>query len=85
MRLSLNIPGQRQPLGEILVREGYVTQDDIDYALQEQRMASPGERLGTILLRLGRITPNDFARALGRQLTTLQYFSRRIGISSSES
>ncbi len=40
------------PLGESLVRNGVITQEQLDRALEEQKK-NPQEKLGEILLRLG--------------------------------
>ena len=40
------------PIGESLVRNGIITQEQLDIALAEQKK-NPGEKLGEILLRLG--------------------------------
>ena len=63
-------------LGEILVREGFCTREDVEQAL---RMQDEGDsrRLGEILLDLKKITLEQLERALAIQWTT----GRDVGIS----
>jgi len=58
-------PGAREPLGEIMVREGAITREQLQRALARQREA--GRRLGEILVELGYATEEDVARGLARQ------------------
>ena len=53
-------------LGEILIREGLITPQDLERALAEQNETR--ERLGEILCRRGLITESDLLDALSRQL-----------------
>ncbi|MBI1966760.1 MAG: Flp pilus assembly complex ATPase component TadA, partial [Gemmatimonadetes bacterium] len=52
-------------LGEILVREGLITQDQLKKALQEQK--SSGMRLGYTLVKLGLIEETEITKMLARQ------------------
>ncbi len=52
-------------LGEILVREGLITQDQLKKALQEQK--SSGMRLGYTLVKLGLIEETEVTKMLARQ------------------
>jgi type II secretory ATPase GspE/PulE/Tfp pilus assembly ATPase PilB-like protein len=61
-RAGARIPG----LGDLLLREGMITQQNLDEALAEQR--DTRERLGEILYRQGRISRPDLLRALSDQL-----------------
>lgn len=54
-------------LGEILVREGLVTQEDLDKAILLQRQE--GERIGEILIRLSLIKEEQLVFALSKQLS----------------
>ena len=54
-------------LGEILLREGVLTADQLDKALKAQQK-SKGEFLGSVLIRLGFITEKNLATALSNQL-----------------
>jgi len=58
--------GRIKPLGEILVDLGYVTQGDVDEALNKQR--SGGGRLEDTLVQSGKISPDMLARSLAMQL-----------------
>ncbi|MCD6417156.1 hypothetical protein J7M00_00025 [bacterium] len=63
-------------LGEILVREGFCTREDVEQALQMQDEGD-SRRLGEILLDLKKITLEQLERALAIQWTT----GRDVGIS----
>jgi type IV pilus assembly protein PilB len=52
-------------LGTILLREGLISQDQLDGALQDSR--SNGTRLGYSLIKLGFIKEDDLTRMLSRQ------------------
>ena len=52
----------RKRLGDILVEAGFLSQDQIQEALEDQKRS--GEKLGDILIRLGMITPEAIADAL---------------------
>lgn len=52
-------------LGELLVREGLITQDALDQALQEQR--NTGMRVGYNLVKMGFVNEVDLTRMLARQ------------------
>jgi hypothetical protein len=69
LKLSLEIPGQRRLLGEILLEEKLITQDVLDAVLQTQKVAK--SRLGTLLMELGLLTPTQFMRVLSKQLTVV--------------
>lgn len=69
MKLSLEIPGQRRKLGEILLEEKMITEDLLELVLARQKTART--RLGTLLMDLGFLTPQQFMRALSKQLTVV--------------
>ena len=54
------------PLGALLVREGLVTEADLEAALAQQRLSST-MRLGEILVDRGAVTPADVARLVAEQ------------------
>lgn len=54
-----------RPLGRVLVDSGYLTQDELDKALEIQR--ERGGRLGEILIARGSMTGPSLARALAEQ------------------
>src|SRR3954468_10168257 len=53
-------------IGEVLIREGHLTQDGLEEALDWQVLY--GGRLGTNLLELRLVAEEQLARALGKQL-----------------
>ena len=52
-------------IGDLLLREGLVTQDQLNKALQEQR--NSGTRVGYNLVKLGYVKETDLTRMLARQ------------------
>lgn len=54
------------PLGTLLVRDGLLTEDELEAALAEQRL-SDGKRLGEILVERGTLTRADVARVVAEQ------------------
>jgi type IV pilus assembly protein PilB len=52
-------------LGDLLVREGLITREQLDHALQDQRES--GTRLGYNLVALGYVKETDLTRMLARQ------------------
>jgi len=55
-----------QRIGEILVQRGWLTQEDVDYALSLQKDAGT-RRVGEIFLGLGWLTPGQLSRAIAEQ------------------
>lgn len=66
---------RRKKLGEILLSQGLITEDQLQHALQEHK--SSGISLGTVLVRLGYITEDDLSTFLGEQIQLNQ--RKRIG------
>ena len=64
-------------LGEILVKEGIITRNQLDEVIKVQ--AKEGGRLGEILLKMGIATEEDIVVALGKQLN-LTYVSMGAGL-----
>jgi chitinase len=56
---------RRRPLGQVLVRQGYVSDEDINRALAEQ--AKSGKLIGEILVEHGAVSPPVLSRALKEQ------------------
>jgi hypothetical protein len=54
-------------LGQQLLREGKLTERDLDRALEMQR-EDPGQRLGAILVELGSVDPGEVERQLRLQI-----------------
>ena len=52
-------------LGELLIKENFITQDQLETALKQQRQN--GGRLGSILIRLGFVQDDDITAVLSRQ------------------
>jgi type IV pilus assembly protein PilB len=62
----LTAPATKSPrIGELLLREGLVTQDQLNKALGEQR--NSGTRVGYNLVKLGFVKETDLTRMLARQ------------------
>lgn len=63
---SLTAPAAKAPrIGDLLLREGLVTQDQLNKALAEQR--HNGTRVGYNLVKLGFVKETDLTRMLARQ------------------
>ncbi len=61
------IPRQkRKMLGEMLIAEGLLTQDQLGRALTEQK--SRGHRLGVVLKEMGLVTEEEIIKVLGHQM-----------------
>ncbi|MDE2059612.1 MAG: type II secretion system ATPase GspE [candidate division NC10 bacterium] len=65
-------PRLREPIGEILIREGSITRDQLQRGLSHQREI--GKRLGETLVELGYVSEEDIVKALAKQFT-LPYLS----------
>lgn len=74
---------KRRRLGEILLDEGYLTREQLDFALAQQN-SGRGEPLGRILVAQGILTERALARAMVNQLqlpylsTANYHFSKEI-------
>jgi type IV pilus assembly protein PilB len=60
------MPLKKAPIGEVLVREGVVSKDQLDRALAEQHLS--GQPIGEVLVEQGVLTPSALVQALARQL-----------------
>lgn len=56
----------KKRLGEILIEDGVLTQENLQEALEQQKKA--GGLIGQILIRLGYISEEDLIAAVARQL-----------------
>lgn len=56
----------RLKLGELLIKEGLITEEQLQKAIQVQKRE--GKRIGEILIKLGLITEKDIVVTLGKQL-----------------
>src|SRR6266850_1293382 len=67
-----------QRLGDLLVKERIISQDQLEKGLQAQRQAGPSARLGSVLVRLGFVSDEEVTNFLSRQYgvpaINLQYF-----------
>ncbi len=61
-------PGERVPLGQILIEQGSIHVGDLEIALAEQR--ARGGRIGELLVASGTISEDDLVRALSAQSGT---------------
>jgi len=53
-------------LGDLLINEGFITYEQLDFSLREQK--ATGERMGECLMRLGLLTDSDLASVLAKQV-----------------
>jgi len=56
-----------EPIGKILLRLGLITPDQVNQALEKQKLLKPQELLGDVLVSMGFITDKDRIRGLGEQ------------------
>ncbi|MCP4653713.1 MAG: Flp pilus assembly complex ATPase component [Candidatus Omnitrophica bacterium] len=56
---------RQKRIGEVFIDEGYITHQQLEEALGEQKVT--GERLGDLLIRKGLITPQDLTHAMAKQ------------------
>ncbi len=56
----------REKVGEILIKEGLITEEDFVQAMEHQR--NNGGKLGDVLIAMGFVTEKEIAAALGKQL-----------------
>ncbi|MFH1378831.1 MAG: hypothetical protein ABII23_01015 [bacterium] len=57
-------------LGDILMKKGIITQENLNEALTQQKQSLYNERIGEILIRLGFITYDQIIAALSDQMGT---------------
>src|SRR5205807_10438462 len=76
--IARNQRDMSQRLGDLLVREKIITQDQLEKALKAQRDAGPNARLGSVLVHLGFVSDEEVTNFLSRQYgvpaINLQYF-----------
>ncbi len=56
----------RVKLGELLIKEGLVTEEQLEKAIQVQKQE--GKKIGEVLVKLGLVTEKDIVVTLGKQL-----------------
>ena len=71
--------GPREPLGEILIREGLITRDQLQRGLVRQKEI--GKRLGDSLVELGYLSEEKLLKALARQFALPQLSLSSISLS----
>jgi general secretion pathway protein E len=71
--------GPREPLGEILIREGLITRDQLQRGLD--RLRETGKRLGETLVELGYLSEEELLNALARQFALPQLSLSSISLS----
>ena len=67
-----------QRLGDLLVKEKIITQEQLEKAVKQQREAGPNARLGSVLVKMGAVSDEEVTNFLSRQYgvpaINLQYF-----------
>jgi type IV pilus assembly protein PilB len=67
-----------QRLGDLLVKEKIITQEQLEKAVKQQREAGPNARLGSVLVKMGAVNDEEVTNFLSRQYgvpaINLQYF-----------
>ena len=56
------------PIGQLLVESGYITEEQLNDALVQQKTTYAGEKLGEILLKLGFVSETQVVHALSTRL-----------------
>ncbi|MCX8052242.1 MAG: type II secretion system ATPase GspE [Armatimonadetes bacterium] len=56
-----------EPVGEIFVRKGLITRDQLEQALEKQKLLKRQESLGEVLVSMGFISEKDRVKCLGDQ------------------
>lgn len=59
---------QNVRIGELLIQNGLLTQEQLEDALQYQRLHGEGKKIGAILIEQGYVSEDDFLEALHRRL-----------------
>ena len=70
--------GRRVRIGDLLIAEGLITQQQLETALEEQKIRKT--KLGETLLALGYVSQSDFANVLSRQLGIDSVDLHRVGL-----
>ena len=79
----MSTPMKKRPIGSLFVEKGFVTQDQLDDALREQKES--GQRLGEILVERGHISRIDLASVIGSQLGELRLLRGGLAASNEQS
>ncbi len=59
---------QKVRLGDLLIKEGYITQEQLEHALRIQKESQFSKKLGQILIEEGFVTQKDLLTTLSKQL-----------------
>ena len=70
--------GRRVRIGDLLISEGLITQQQLETALEEQKIRKT--KLGETLLALGYVSQTDFANVLSKQLGIDSVDLHRVGL-----
>ena len=65
-----------KPIGEILIEQGAISQEQLQMALKEQKNSTKKRRLGEVLIQLGMVEERDIVVALSIQFN-FPYLSLR--------
>ena len=57
-------------IGQLLLKEGMITEDKLQEALEKQKTVFTNKPLGEVLIQMGVIKENDFLRVLAKQFKT---------------
>jgi hypothetical protein len=79
----MSTPMKKRPIGSLFVEKGFVTQEELDDALREQKES--GQRLGEILVERGHISRIDLASVIGSQLGELRVLRGGLAESTAQS
>ncbi len=55
-------------IGEILIEDGIIRQEELDQVLKEAALAEPPKKIGETLIEDGRVTPRQVSQALRKQV-----------------
>ena len=58
---------KNEPIGEIFIKSGLVTREQLEQALEKQKILKRQESIGDVLVSMGMITDKDRVRCLGEQ------------------
>ena len=56
------------PIGQLLVESGYITEEQLNEALVQQKSTYAGEKIGEILLKMGFVSETQVVHALSARL-----------------
>ncbi|MCK5098856.1 MAG: chemotaxis protein CheA, partial [Desulfobacteraceae bacterium] len=77
------INGNKEPIGEILIKKGVINRDVLEESLQSQKN-NPGKKLGEILIKEKKAEAKDVAEALRDQKNKTLSVERQVKVSTSK-